>query len=52
MNATTSHQENVLKRKSDDVGWEYGSLIDPSNLDKVFFFEQEIDPEGSRRCIH
>jgi hypothetical protein len=35
MNATTSQQENVLKRKSDDVGWEYGSLIDPSNLDKV-----------------
>src|SRR4051812_31040590 len=34
MNATTQ-QENVLKRKSDDVGWEYGSLIDPSNLDKV-----------------
>jgi hypothetical protein len=35
MNVTTSQQENVLKRKSDDVGWEYGSLIDPSNLDKV-----------------
>jgi len=25
----------VLKRKSNDVGWEYGMLIDPKNMDKV-----------------
>ena len=24
-----------LKRKSDDVGWEYGYLCDPTNLNKV-----------------
>ena len=35
MNAAGSHEENVLKRKSDDVGWDYGSLVDPSKLDKV-----------------
>ena len=35
-NATSaSQEENVLKRKSDDVGWEYGSLADASNKDKV-----------------
>jgi hypothetical protein len=33
--AATSQEENVLKRKSDDVGWEYGSLVDPSQPDKV-----------------
>lgn len=33
--AATLQQENALKRKSDDVGWEYGSLVDPSNLDRV-----------------
>jgi hypothetical protein len=31
----TLQEENALKRKSDDVGWEYGSLVDPSKLDKV-----------------
>ncbi|KAI5016720.1 hypothetical protein ZWY2020_006571 [Hordeum vulgare] len=35
-NATSaSQEENVLKRKSDDVGWEYWSLADASNMDKV-----------------
>uniref|UniRef100_A0A8R7PEK6 DUF659 domain-containing protein n=1 Tax=Triticum urartu TaxID=4572 RepID=A0A8R7PEK6_TRIUA len=35
-NATSALQEeNVLKRKSDDVGWDYGSLADASNKDKV-----------------
>ncbi|XP_035830865.1 uncharacterized protein LOC118479311 [Helianthus annuus] len=24
-----------LKRKSDDIGWEYGQLVDPNNLDKT-----------------
>lgn len=33
--ASASQEENVLKRKSDDVGWEYGSLVDPSKPDKV-----------------
>ena len=28
-------EENVCKRKSDDVRWEYGSLDDVSNKDKV-----------------
>ena len=28
-------EENARKRKSDDVGWEYGSLADVSNKDKV-----------------
>ncbi|KAI5006856.1 hypothetical protein ZWY2020_042068 [Hordeum vulgare] len=32
---TTSQEENVLKRKSDDVGWECESLADASNKDKV-----------------
>ena len=27
--------ENLLKRNSDDVGWEYGVLIDAQNKDKV-----------------
>jgi long-subunit fatty acid transport protein len=31
----TLQEENALKRKSDDVGWEYGSLFDPSKMDKV-----------------
>ncbi|XP_052203671.1 uncharacterized protein LOC127808959 [Diospyros lotus] len=26
---------SILKRKSNDVGWEYGMLIDPKNMDKV-----------------
>ena len=26
---------NVLKRNSDDVGWEYGVLVDANNKDKV-----------------
>jgi hypothetical protein len=26
---------NLLKRNSDDVGWEYGVLVDPKNKDKV-----------------
>jgi hypothetical protein len=34
--AATSHEENVLKTKSDDVGLEYRrSLVDTSKLDKV-----------------
>jgi hypothetical protein len=30
-----SEIEKSLKRGSGDVGWEYGQLIDPTNLDKV-----------------
>ncbi|CAA0813250.1 hAT transposon superfamily protein [Striga hermonthica] len=28
-------KENVLKRKSDDVGWDYGFLVDSTNMNKV-----------------
>jgi Sec-independent protein translocase protein TatA len=27
--------DNLLKRNSDDVGWEYGTLVDAQNKDKV-----------------
>ena len=27
--------ENLLKRNSDDVGWEYGVLVDAQNKDNV-----------------
>ena len=27
--------DSVLKRRSEDIGWEYGKLINPSNFDKV-----------------
>jgi Sec-independent protein translocase protein TatA len=27
--------DNLLKRNSDDVGWEYGTLVDAPNKDKV-----------------
>ncbi|KAL5826628.1 hypothetical protein ACOSQ3_018466 [Xanthoceras sorbifolium] len=30
-----STSESVLKRRSNDVGWEFGVLIDPKNLDRV-----------------
>jgi hypothetical protein len=26
---------NLLKRNSDDVGWEYGVLVDANNKDRV-----------------
>ena len=26
---------NLLKRNSDDVGWQFGVLVDPGNKDKV-----------------
>ena len=35
INAATLQKENVLRGKSDDVGWEYGSLVDVSNKNKV-----------------
>ena len=31
----SSEQSQNLRRKSKDVGWEYGMLIDPSNVDKI-----------------
>ena len=31
----SSDAASVLKRKSNDVGWEYGMLVDPKNMDKV-----------------
>ena len=30
-----SDANSLLKRKSNDIGWEFGQLIDPRNLDKV-----------------
>ena len=33
--ASNSECSSVLKRNSNDVGWEYGALVDPNNLDKV-----------------
>jgi hypothetical protein len=32
---TIFQEKNVLRRKSDDVGWEYGCLVDASNKNKV-----------------
>ncbi|XP_066351316.1 uncharacterized protein [Miscanthus floridulus] len=32
---TSPEEVNVLKRNSDDVGWEYGFLVDANNKDKV-----------------
>jgi len=26
---------NIVRRNLDDVGWEYGVLVDPTNKDKV-----------------
>ncbi|XP_052195045.1 uncharacterized protein LOC127803066 [Diospyros lotus] len=31
----SSEASSILKRKSNDVGWEYGMLIDPKNMDKI-----------------
>ncbi|XP_052177734.1 uncharacterized protein LOC127791759 [Diospyros lotus] len=31
----SSDAASVFKRKSNDIGWEYGMLIDPKNMDKV-----------------
>jgi len=33
--ATETEGANVLRRNSDDVGWEYGVLVDANNKDKV-----------------
>ncbi|CAD6248387.1 unnamed protein product [Miscanthus lutarioriparius] len=33
--STGTEATNLLKRNSDDVGWEYGVLVDASNKDKV-----------------
>jgi len=33
--ATGTGATNLLKRNSDDVGWEYGVLVDANNKDKV-----------------
>ena len=32
---TTSSSASSLKRNFEDVGWEYGVLVNPNNLDKV-----------------
>ena len=33
--ATVEVTTDNLKRKSEDIGWEYGVLVDPNNMDKV-----------------
>ncbi|KAL5762989.1 hypothetical protein ACOSP7_019253 [Xanthoceras sorbifolium] len=33
--AASNSNESVLKRKSDDIGWDYRKLVDPSNYDRV-----------------
>ncbi|CAN1764761.1 hypothetical protein LINPERHAP1_LOCUS9396 [Linum perenne] len=33
--ATNSETLNCLKRKSDDIGWNYGTIADPTNLNKI-----------------
>ncbi|CAN6704662.1 unnamed protein product [Malus baccata var. baccata] len=33
--SSSSQTKNVLKHSSEDVGWEYGILANPTNLDKV-----------------
>ncbi|CAN6566518.1 unnamed protein product [Malus baccata var. baccata] len=33
--SSSSQSENMLKRSSEDVGWEYGILANPTNSDKV-----------------
>ena len=33
--SSSSQSENVLKHSSEDVGWEYGILANPTNSDKV-----------------
>jgi len=33
--ASGTEGATVLRRNSDDVGWEYGVLVDPNNKDKV-----------------
>ena len=41
---TTSAPEgvSVLRRNSDDVGWEYGVLVDVNNKDKVKCLEKRL----------
>ncbi|KAG6518389.1 hypothetical protein ZIOFF_021864 [Zingiber officinale] len=33
--SVTQPESEILKRKSNDIGWEFGMLIDPKNLDKI-----------------
>jgi hypothetical protein len=35
--ARVFQEKNVLRRKSDDVGWAYGSLVDAFKKNKVKF---------------
>jgi hypothetical protein len=45
----TTEAVNLLKRNSDDIGWEYGVLVDANNKDKVRckFYNKEM-----KRGIH
>ncbi|TXG67650.1 hypothetical protein EZV62_008925 [Acer yangbiense] len=54
--------DSVLKRKSEDIGWEYGKLINPSNFDKeirrevnlagIEEEEEEVEGLGIRKRSH
>ena len=46
---TEAARANLLKRNSDDVGWEYGVLVDASNKDKV---KCKLCDKEMRRGIH
>ncbi|CAI0458872.1 unnamed protein product [Linum tenue] len=47
---STVENANSLKRKSDDIGWEYGKLVDPNNKDRVICnFCKNVNTEGINR---
>ena len=63
--ASGTEGATVLRRNSDDVGWEYGVLVDPNNKDKgkcilcdkqmfggVYRLKQHIAQEGknAKKC--
>ncbi|CAL1368867.1 unnamed protein product [Linum trigynum] len=48
--ASTVENANSLKRKSDDIGWEYGKLVDPNNKDRVMCnFCKNVNTGGINR---
>ncbi|CAL1401155.1 unnamed protein product [Linum trigynum] len=48
--ASTVENANSLKRKSDDIGWEYGKLIDPNNKDRIMCnFCKNVNTGGINR---
>ncbi|CAI0465556.1 unnamed protein product [Linum tenue] len=48
--ASAVENANSLKRKSDDIGWEYGKLVDPNNKDRVICnFCKNVNTRGINR---